>query len=162
MMKDNIYRFSAMSLQGDSVSLDIYRAKVILIVNTASKCGFTRQYSGLQELYETFQGEGLVILGFPCNQFRQQEPGDERAIQEFCQLKYNVTFPMFSKIDVNGKNAHPLYKFLTQSIPGTFGPNIKWNFTKFLIDTNGVPVKRYSSIKKPKSLEPDIIKLLRK
>ena len=161
-MKNDIYGFSAMSLQGDSIFLDIYRAKVILIVNTASKCGFTPQYSGLQELYENFQDEGLVILGFPCNQFRQQEPGNGTSIQEFCQLKYNVTFPMFSKIDVNGKNAHPLYEFLTQSIPGTFGRNIKWNFTKFLIDRNGVPVKRYSSIKKPKSLEKDIIKLLKK
>ena len=161
-MKNDIYAFSAMSLQGDTISLDICRAKVVLIVNTASKCGFTQQYSGLQGLYEKFQDEGLVILGFPCNQFRQQEPGDERSIQKFCQLKYNVTFPMFSKIDVNGKNAHPLYEFLTQSIPGTFGHNIKWNFTKFLIDRKGVPVKRYSSIKKPKNLETDIIELLRK
>lgn len=160
-MKNNVYLFSATSLMGESISLADYSGKVILIVNTASKCRFTEQYAGLQELFEKFQDEGLVILGFPCNQFKQQEPENEESIQEFCQLNYGVTFPMFAKIDVNGKDAHPLYKFLTQSLPGTFGAKIKWNFTKFLIDRSGIPVKRYSSIKKPGSIAPDIQKLLK-
>ena len=160
-MKNNVYLFSATSLMGESISLADYSGKVILIVNTASKCRFTEQYAGLQELFEKFQDVGLVILGFPCNQFKQQEPENEESIQEFCQLNYGVTFPMFAKIDVNGKDAHPLYKFLTQSLPGTFGAKIKWNFTKFLIDRSGIPVKRYSSIKKPGSIAPDIQKLLK-
>jgi len=160
-MKNDIYSFSALSLQGDSVSLEIYKGKVLLIVNTASQCGYTPQYTSLQKLYENYQNDGLVILGFPCNQFGKQEPGNENEIQDFCKNLYNITFPMFAKIDVKGKGRHPLYHFLTQSLPGLFGRNIKWNFTKFLIDRSGVPVKRYYSSKTPKRIEKDIIKLLK-
>ncbi len=159
-MKDSIYGFSALSIRGETIPLSDYRGKVVLVVNTASMCKFTEQYAGLQELYNNFQSEGLVILGFPCNQFKQQEPENEEAIQEFCQINYGVTFPMFAKIDVNGDDAHPLFKLLTQTLPGTFGRDIKWNFTKFLINRNGMPVKRYSSIKKPKNIVPDIAELL--
>ena len=132
----------------------------MLIVNTASKCGFTPQYAGLEELYKKHKDEGFVILGFPCNQFGGQEPGSEDEIGEFCQVNYGVTFPMFSKIDVNGSNAHPLFQYLVQRLPGTLGRAIKWNFTKFLVDAQGIPVTRYGSITSPKQIEKDIVKLI--
>ncbi|VXB89055.1 Hydroperoxy fatty acid reductase gpx1 [Burkholderia sp. 8Y] len=158
---DSIYGFTAARLDGTTVSLDTYRGKVLLIVNTASECGFTPQYKGLQELYTLYAGRGFEVLGFPCNQFGKQEPGDAAQIGSFCETNYGVTFPMFAKIDVNGPNAHPLFKYLTEKEPGVLGLEaIKWNFTKFLIDRNGNIVKRYAPITKPESIADDIEKLL--
>ncbi|MCG1054476.1 glutathione peroxidase [Mycetohabitans sp. B5] len=156
-----LYSFSARSLQGDDIPLERYRGKVLLIVNTASECGFTPQYAGLQALYERYAARGLEILGFPCNQFGKQEPGDAQQIGAFCEKNYQVKFPMFDKIDVNGAHAHPLYRYLTEEAPGLLGTEaIKWNFTKFLIDREGRPVKRYAPVTKPDAIEPDIEKLL--
>lgn len=152
-MENNFYQFKALSLQNNLVEMEEYKGKVILVVNTASKCGLTPQYEGLEELYRTYQDKGLVILGFPCNQFGNQEPGDAASISETCQINYGVSFPMFAKIEVNGENAHPIYKYLKQELRGTFGSKIKWNFTKFLIDSDGQPVKRFAPITKPKSIE---------
>ena len=160
-MPENIYGFSAQSLKGETVSLGDYRGQVVLIVNTASKCGFTPQYAGLQELYEKHKDEGFVVLGFPCNQFASQEPGGAAEIELFCRANYGVSFPMFSKIDVNGKNTHPLFKYLADCLPGMLGRAIKWNFTKFLVSDQGVPVKRYGSTTKPKKIETDVVELLR-
>ncbi|MDP1804693.1 MAG: glutathione peroxidase, partial [Acidimicrobiales bacterium] len=137
-----------------------YEGKVVLVVNTASKCGFTPQFAGLQELYETYKDRGLVILGFPCDQFGHQEPGDEGEISEFCQLNYGVTFPMFAKIDVNGKDAHPVYEWLRSAKGGVLGDRIKWNFTKFLVNRDGEVVQRYATATKPAKLATDIEKLL--
>jgi glutathione peroxidase len=157
----SIYDFTAKSLQGKDVPLSEFRDKVLLIVNTASKCGFTPQYEGLEKIYEKLHGEGLTVLGFPCNQFGHQEPGSEDEIGAFCQKNYGVSFPMFAKIDVNGEDAHPLYKFLKKQEKGVLGTQaIKWNFTKFLIDKDGNPVERYGSTTKPEDLEGDIRKLL--
>lgn len=155
-MSAEFYNFSAKSLQGKEISMDTFMGKTILVVNTASKCGLTPQYEGLQNLYEKYQDKGLVILGFPCNQFANQEPGDEKSISEGCLLNYGVTFPMFSKIDVNGKQAHPLFKYLKSKLPGTFGNSIKWNFTKFLIDAAGNPVKRYAPTSTPEKIDTDL------
>ncbi|MCF2133696.1 MULTISPECIES: glutathione peroxidase [Burkholderiaceae] len=156
-----LYSFSARSLQGDDISLERYRGKVLLIVNTASECGFTPQYAGLQALYERYAARGLEILGFPCNQFGKQEPGDAQQIGAFCEKNYQVKFPMFDKIDVNGAHAHPLYRYLTEEAPGVLGTEaIKWNFTKFLIDREGRLIKRYAPVTKPDAIEPDIEKLL--
>ena len=160
-MTDNIYAFSAQSLKGETVSLEDYRGRVVLIVNTASKCGFTPQYAGLQELYKKHKDEGFVVLGFPCNQFASQEPGSADEIGQFCQVNYGVSFPMFAKVDVNGETAHPLFKYLTERLPGTLGRAIKWNFTKFLVSAQGVPLKRYASITNPHKIEPDIVEQLR-
>ncbi len=159
-MDENIYGFSAQTLKGETVSLDAYRGQVVLIVNTASKCGFTPQYAGLEDLYEKHKDEGFVVLGFPCDQFGGQEPGNDANIGEFCRANYGVTFPMFSKIEVNGDRAHPLFEYLIQCLPGTLGRAIKWNFTKFLVNAEGVPVTRYGSITSPKQIEKDIVKLL--
>lgn len=157
----SIYNFSATSIEGQSISLSNYKDKVLLIVNTASQCGFTPQYKGLQALYEKYADRGLVILGFPCNQFGQQEPGTANDIQSFCETRFGVTFPLFQKIDVNGVNAHPLYKYLTKEAPGLLGSEaIKWNFTKFLVDRNGQVVSRYAPLTKPEDLEKDIQALL--
>ena len=157
----SIYDFSAARLDGHEEKLTDYRGKVLLIVNTASACGFTPQYAGLEALYENLHGEGLAILGFPCNQFGAQEPGSEAEIGAFCQKNYGVTFPMFSKIEVNGANAHPLYKYLKDAKPGLLGTEaIKWNFTKFLIGKDGEPVARYAPNTKPDELEAPIRKLL--
>lgn len=158
--KENFYQFKAKSLQGKEISMKSYEGKVVLVVNTASKCGFTPQYEGLEKLYKTYKDKGLVILGFPCNQFGGQEPKSETEIGEFCSLNYGVTFPLFSKIEVNGDEAHPLYKFLKVQLPGTMGNDIKWNFTKFLLDRKGNPVKRYGSTIKPIEITEDIEKLL--
>src|ERR1700742_3741479 len=133
----SVYDFTATSLAGQEIQLKQYEGQVLLIVNTASQCGFTPQYRGLQELYQTFSVRGFAVLGFPCNQFGHQEPGDAREIEQFCSTNYAVTFPMFAKIDVNGSNAHPLYRYLTHEKFGLLGPSIKWNFTKFLIDRTG-------------------------
>jgi glutathione peroxidase len=156
----NFYHFQAKSLQGKEISMNEYAGKVVLVVNTASKCGFTPQYEGLEKLYKEYKDKGLVILGFPCNQFGNQEPGTAEEISRFCTLNYSVNFPMFMKIDVNGENADPLYKYLKVALPETPGNEIKWNFTKFLIDRKGVPVKRYGSIVKPEEMTKDIQKLL--
>ena len=156
----NFYNFKAKLLQGKEVSMKDYTGKVILVVNTASKCGFTPQYEGLEKLYKEYQDKGLVILGFPCNQFGSQEPGNAQDITKFCTVNYGVTFPMFSKIEVNGENADPIYKFLKVELPGTLGNEIKWNFTKFLLDRKGKPIKRYGSIVKPEDITKDIVKLL--
>jgi glutathione peroxidase len=152
-----IYDFAAKTIDGREVSLREYAGKVLLIVNVASRCGFTPQYHGLEELYERFGKNGFEVLGFPCNQFGKQEPGSETDIQSFCDLQYGVRFPMFSKIDVNGSTTHPLYEFLKKTRPGFLGTRrIKWNFTKFLIDRQGRPIKRYSPQTKPAALERDI------
>ncbi len=146
------YQFQARSLQGNDIDLGDYAGKVALVVNTASQCGLTPQYEGLQELYERYREQGLVILGFPCNQFGKQEPGDAEAISGGCLINYGVDFPMFDKIDVNGKSAHPLFNYLRNSAPGTLGNAIKWNFTKFLIGRDGKPIKRFSPTTAPEKL----------
>jgi len=157
----SIYEFNATNINGQEVSLGDYQGKVILIVNTASKCGFTPQFEGLESLHKDLAEQGLVVLGFPCNQFGKQEPGSDDQIEEFCQLNYGVSFPMFSKIEVNGSNTHPLYKYLKQEAKGLLGSkNIKWNFTKFLINRQGEVVKRYAPTDKPEDLNADIQALL--
>ncbi|WP_340112854.1 glutathione peroxidase [Maribellus mangrovi] len=159
-MENNFYQFKAKSLQGKEIDMEAFKGKTVLVVNTASKCGFTPQYAGLEELHEKYKDKGLAILGFPCNQFGNQEPSDEKSIAEGCLINYGVTFQMFSKVDVNGNNAHPLFKYLKNVLGGTLGKKIKWNFTKFLIDQNGKPVKRFAPITTPEKLEPEITKLL--
>lgn len=159
MPTNSIYDFTAKSIDGKDISLSEYKGKVLLIVNVASKCGFTPQYEGLEKLYRKYKDKGLVILGFPCNQFGKQEPGTEEEIAEFCKVNYGVTFPMFSKIDVNGENAHPLYKYLKQKAPGILSTqDIKWNFTKFLVDREGNVVTRYAPATTPDSIEKEIQK----
>ena len=156
-----VYDYSALRLDGHEESLGGFRGQVLLIVNTASQCGFTPHYAGLEALYTKLQGDGLTVLGFPCNQFGAQEPGGEAEIGAFCQKNYGVSFPMFAKIEVKGEHAHPLYKYLKDAKPGLLGTeNIKWNFTKFLIGRDGVPVARYAPQTKPEELEAPITKLL--
>src|SRR5688572_4217066 len=157
----SIYKYDAATLAGETVSLENWRGRVLLIVNTASECGFTPQYAGLETLYRKYEPQGLTVLGFPCNQFGAQEPGSEAQIGAFCEKNYGVTFPMFAKVDVKGANAHQLFQYLTQAKPGLLGTEaIKWNFTKFLIDRNGDPVARYAPQTKPEELEAPIQKLL--
>jgi glutathione peroxidase len=157
----SIYDFSARTLDGASASLDVYKGKTLLIVNVASKCGFTPQYRGLEALYRKFASKGLVVLGFPSNQFGHQEPGDSTEIRNFCSTNFDVTFPLFAKIDVNGSDADPLYKFLKREARGVFGTErIKWNFTKFLVDSQGRVRKRYAPTAKPSSIENAISALL--
>jgi glutathione peroxidase len=161
-MQKHFYDFSAKSITGEEVSMSTYKGKVVLVVNVASECGFTSQYEGLEKLYETYKDQGLVILGFPCNQFGGQESGTEKEIQNFCKLNFGVTFPLFEKIEVNGDGTHPLYIFLKSEATGFLGTKgIKWNFTKFLIDKNGNVVDRYGSSTKPKKIAKDIEKLLK-
>jgi glutathione peroxidase len=161
-MSATVYDYSATSIEGQPVEMSSFRDKVLLIVNTASQCGFTTQYQGLQALYDKYADKGLTVLGFPCNQFGAQEPGTATAIQSFCEQRFGVTFPLFEKIDVNGANAHPIYQFLTKSAPGILGTEgIKWNFTKFLVDRKGNVVKRYASATDPKDIERDIEELLK-
>ena len=156
----SIYDFHAKTLQGVDISLDAYRGQVMLIVNTASKCGFTPQYESLEKLYSSLHGKGLTVLGFPCNQFGKQEPGDEAEIGQFCQVNYGVSFPMFAKIDVNGESAHPLYKYLKHEKPGLMGSErIKWNFTKFLVDRAGKVIARFAPMTKPEKIEGPIAAL---
>lgn len=157
----NVFDFQATSLDGKPVDLAQYRGKVLLIVNTASKCGFTPQYQGLENVYRELHGRGLEVLGFPCNQFGSQEPGSEQEIGAFYEKNYGVSFPMFAKVDVNGDNAHPLWKHLKGEAPGVLGTEgIKWNFTKFLIGRDGKVAKRYAPTTKPEEIADDIEKLL--
>ncbi|MEI4802147.1 glutathione peroxidase [Bacillus sp. FJAT-51639] len=156
-----IYNFSAKTIKEEEKSLCEYEGKVVLIVNVASKCGFTPQYKGLQALYEKYKEQGFEILGFPCNQFGGQEPGTEEDITSFCELNYGVSFPMFAKIDVKGDSAHPLYKYMTEQAPGILGMKaVKWNFTKFLIGRDGKVIERFAPQKKPEELEREIEKIL--
>ncbi len=157
----SIYDFSAEKLEGGEQSLADYRGKVLLIVNTASKCGFTPQFEGLEKVFEEYKEKGLVVLGFPCNQFASQDPGSNNEIGEFCQRNYGVSFPMFAKIDVNGNDAHPLYKYLTKEAKGILGSEaVKWNFTKFLVGKDGNVIDRYAPTTKPESMVGDIEKAL--
>ncbi|HTF95384.1 MAG TPA: glutathione peroxidase [Cellvibrio sp.] len=146
------YSFSAEQLNGQTQNLSDYAGKLVLVVNTASECGFTPQYAGLEKLYQQFSAQGLVILGFPCNQFGGQEPGGAEQITQTCQINYGVTFPMFARVDVNGEQAHPLFQWLTSELPGWLGKSIKWNFTKFLIGRDGKPIKRFATITKPENM----------
>jgi glutathione peroxidase len=156
-----IHDFSAQTLAGEPRRLADYKGKVLLVVNTASKCGFTPQYAGLETLYKKYKDRGLVVLGFPSNQFGEQEPGPESEIAEFCEMNYGVTFPMFAKVDVNGPGAHPLYRHLTAAKKGVLGSQaIKWNFTKFLVGRDGTVLERYAPTTKPEDLEADIEKAL--
>lgn len=156
----SIYDFSAKSITGKEVSLSEYKGKVLLIVNTASKCGFTPQYKDLEAIYKKLGNDKFEILGFPCNQFAKQEPGTSDDIKNFCEINYGVTFPLFEKIDVKGPDAHEIFKYLTKEKPGILGGEIKWNFTKFLIDKNGNVVDRFAPTTSPSKIEKDIIKLM--
>ena len=161
-MTDNVLNIPCTTLRGEQKTLADYPGKAVLVVNTASKCGFTPQYKGLEALWQQYKDQGLVILGFPCNQFGKQEPGDDAAISEFCELNFGVSFPLFKKIDVNGSQAHPLFVALKKRAPGVLGTErIKWNFTKFLIGQDG-HVKRYAPTTKPEALKADIQALLQK
>jgi glutathione peroxidase len=155
-----IYDFKALDNRGNEVDFKQYEGKVLLIVNTASKCGFTPQYDGLEALYKKYKDQGLVVVGFPCDQFAHQEPGTNEEIAEFCRINHGVTFPLMAKIEVNGENAHPIYQYLKTAAKGTFGSAIKWNFTKFLISRNGLKVTRFAPTTTPASLEKDIEELL--
>ncbi len=160
-MANDIYDFSAQDFKGDEVNLSDYKGKVLLIVNTASACGFTPQYKGLQALHDKFKDQGLEILAFPCNQFKEQEKGSNEEIKSFCDLNFNIKFPLFSKIDVNGDNAHPLYEYLKSEATGILGSkSIKWNFTKFLVNKDGKVVTRFAPVTKPASMESAITALL--
>lgn len=159
-MENQFYSFNAKSLKGEEVKLGTFKGKTVVVVNTASKCGFTPQLEGLENLYKKYKDQGLVILGFPCNQFANQEPGDEESIAGGCVVNYGVTFPMFSKVNVNGKDAHPVFKYLKNELSGVLGGRVKWNFTKFVIDKNGNPVKRFSPATKPEKMEAYIKTLL--
>lgn len=157
----NIYDFKINNIDGQEVDFSIFKGKVLLVVNVASKCGFTKQYAGLEQLYQQYKDNGLLVLGFPCNQFGGQEPGNEAEIKQFCNTKYDVTFPLFSKIEVNGANTHPLYKMLKSKCSGILGSKaIKWNFTKFLVDKHGKVTKRYASVTEPAAISTDIEHLL--
>ncbi|PHD78037.1 glutathione peroxidase [Bacillus sp. AFS043905] len=157
----SIYEFEANKINGETISLEEYKGKVMIIVNTASKCGFSPQYDDLQSLYVQYKEDGVVVLGFPCNQFLNQEPGDDLEIDSYCKLNHGVTFPMFAKVNVKGKEAHPLFSYLTENAPGVMGSkSIKWNFTKFLIDRNGNIVSRFAPKTKPLEMEEDIKKLI--
>jgi len=160
-MNNEFYNLSAKTLRWEEVSMKDYEGKVVIVVNTASKCGLTYQYAGLEKLYQKYKDQGLVVLGFPCNQFANQEPGDSKAIEQGCLINYGVTFPMFEKVDVNGENTHPIFKYLKNSVFALFGKKIKWNFTKFIVDKNGNPIKRFAPTTKPEKLEKMIEKLLK-
>jgi glutathione peroxidase len=159
-MNDSIYDLSVKTIGGKEIQLSEFSGKVLLIVNTASKCGFTPQFAALQSLYDKYSVNGFTILGFPCNQFGEQDPGTDEEIKSFCSLNYGVTFPMFSKVDVNGENAHPLFKLLKARASGFISKNIKWNFTKFLVDRNEKVVKRFSPLTDPATIEKYIDKIL--
>jgi glutathione peroxidase len=157
----NVYDFSAQTLTGKARKMSDFKGSVLLVVNTASKCGFTPQYAGLESLYKKYKDKGLVVLGFPSNQFGEQEPGQDTEIAEFCEVNYGVTFPMFAKVDVNGKGAHPLFKYLTSTRKGLLGSEaIKWNFTKFLVGRDGTVLERYAPTTKPEDIAADIEKEL--
>lgn len=156
----DFYDFEAERLDGSIEKMEKYKDKTIVVVNTASRCGLTPQYKGLEELYQKYRDKGLVVLGFPCNQFGNQEPGDAHDIKAFCQVNYGVGFPLFAKVDVNGSNAHPIFKYLKSELRGLLGGKIKWNFTKFVIDKTGVPVKRFAPTTTPASMASYIEKIL--
>lgn len=157
----SLYDIKAKLSDGKEISLEDYKGKTLLVVNTASACGFTPQYAGLQELYEKHKDQGFEVLAFPCNQFGKQEPGSNSEIKDFCDLKFNISFPLFEKVDVNGDGAHPLFQYLKEQLPGLMGSKaIKWNFTKFLINKEGRPVKRYAPKDAPASIEGDITSIL--
>ncbi len=158
----NLFSFQAKTINGQEISLEIFRGKVLLVVNVASQCGFTSQYEGLERLYEKYRPQGFEVLGFPCNQFGHQEPGSEEEIKTFCETRFSVQFPLFAKIEVKGPGAHPLFQALCEACPGILGTeSVKWNFTKFLINSNGNPIRRYAPNQKPESIEPDIQELLK-
>ena len=157
-----IYDFAALTNRGVEKSFADYRGKVLLIVNTASKCGFTPQYKELEALYQKYKDAGLVVIGFPCDQFAHQEPGTDTEIEQFCQINFGVTFPLMKKIEVNGENEHPIYTFLKAQAGDCFGRNIKWNFTKFLVSRDGSVIKRYAPATQPMKIEKDIVEMLKK
>jgi glutathione peroxidase len=157
----SVYEYTAVTNQGKEQSLGEYEGNVLLIVNTASRCGFAPQFKELQELYEKYHSRGFYVLGFPCNQFGNQEPGTDEEIRNFCEINYRVTFPLFQKVDVKGENQHPLFKYLTQSAQGLLNKEIKWNFTKFLVDRQGNVVKRFAPTTSPKKIAPEIEALLK-
>ena len=160
-MNAEIYSFKTKTLDGAELDFSQFKGKVLLVANTASHCGFTPQYAGLEKLYRDFGNRGLVVVGFPCNQFGAQEPGDSEQIAEFCQKNYGVSFPMSEKVEVNGQSAHPLFAYLSKALPGFFGTRaIKWNFTKFLLDREGKPIRRYGSKSTPEKIAKDIATLL--
>ncbi len=156
-----VYPFEVTTATGETIGMEVFAGQVLLVVNVASKCGFTPQYAGLESLFQEFGPEGFTVLGFPCNQFANQEPGSNEEIQSFCQLTYNVTFPVFAKVEVNGGKAHPLFDYLTNALPGLLGiRSVKWNFTKFLVNRKGEPVARYAPTTSPEHLRDDIRNLL--
>ncbi len=158
---DNIFAFNVTDINGQNVALESFRGNILLIVNTASRCGFTPQYEGLETLQQQFKAKGFTVLGFPCNQFGQQEPGNSQEIAQFCDLNYHISFPLFEKIDVNGPQSHPLYQYLKAQVPGLLGSRaIKWNFTKFLLDRDGKVIQRYSPFTPPATISVEIEKLL--
>lgn len=159
-MTTEFYQLSANDAGGQAIAMSSFRGKVILVVNTATKCGLAPQFEDLQRLHEKYKNKGLVILGFPCNQFRSQEPESNATMAETCKINFGVTFPLLEKIEVNGPHTHPVFKFLKRRLGGLFGSRIKWNFTKFLIDADGRPVRRYSPVTKPAAIEPSIQRLL--
>ena len=159
-MANEFYELGATTPQGRPVSMADYKGKVVLVVNTATQCGLTPQFEGLEKLYRTYKDKGLVILGFPCNQFGGQEPLANEVMEQACAVNYGVSFPLFEKIEVNGVGTHPVFRYLKKQLGGLFGSRIKWNFTKFLIDAQGKPVKRYSPVTKPEAIEPRIRELL--
>ena len=159
-MNENAYQFNFSQLDGEEISLSQFKGKAILIVNTASFCGLTYHYSGLEKLYQKYKERGLVIIGFPCNQFGKQEPGTSEEIKEFCNLNYDITFLMSTKVDVNGKNAHPLFKYLKSELKGKLNDSVKWNFSKFLIDRDGIPFKRFSLTVEPEDIAASIEEVL--
>lgn len=160
-MPTSVHEFKASAITGEEISLDQYKGKALLIVNTASACGYTPQYAGLEALHKKYQERGFAVLGFPCNQFGRQEPGTEAQIQAFCQKNYGVTFPMFAKVDVNGDRAHPLFDYLKKSLPGILNTEpIKWNFTKFLVDRNGKPIERFAPATPPESIQKAVESVL--
>lgn len=154
----DFYSLVAEDASGKSISMSDYRGQVVLVVNTASNCGFTKQYAGLEKLYQNYKNQGLVILAFPCNQFGGQEPGEEKDIVSFCQLNYGVSFPIFKKINVNGKEVHPVFVYLKKELSSILGGRIKWNFTKFLVNSSGKAIKRFESVKSPEDIEAYLIK----
>ena len=154
------HQLTATSLNGQPISMADYAGKLILVVNTASQCGFTPQYAGLEALYQKYAARGLMVLGFPCNQFGKQEPGGVDEIEQTCHINYGVSFPMFEKVDVNGAAAHPVFRYLKQELPGVLGSRIKWNFTKFLIGRDGKPLKRFAPFTTPEKMENDILAAL--
>lgn len=156
MAKAAFHEFEAESLQGQKVSMEDFKGKAVLVVNTASKCGLTPQYEGLEKLYQEYRDQGLEILGFPCNQFGEQEPGSSDDIESFCSINYGVSFPMFAKIEVNGGDAHPIFKYLKKALPGTLSNAVKWNFTKFLVAADGKPLNRFAPTTEPAKLEADV------